>query len=641
MFLISKMDAIYEGAEFTIVNAAGDARTGLPGVAKTARRPQPRVELELGSEKARGKAAIRTVPDRIRDMIGISEQEYDEETAGQSAWLETKHIGPRGRVALDFGERLHDGKMMKKYDIPKEQLDYYKYMADYYKTPFEVFMDTKMVELARRMGMPLREMYDHTRRKLAEQEGIDTSNGLPKVGNTVTPSDKPERDLPPNKMEGKLVLVSTLEEPRTTIRNSEWATRGWTYQEGVLSNRRLVFTEDQVYWECSGMAVCESVRLPLNVLQDPSGNRMADYMLSGIFDDDLHENSELQYGFQAPPSDDVGEQILMLDAHIHAFTSRKLSYEGDSLNAFLGVAARYTTDAGLLLVMGLPVWVGAFADDTPGLQHSFALSICSWTHTARDSGQGVELYVADCPRRRQFPSWTWAGWEGTIDFCNEKQSKFHRAGQGGGFVGTIAVLPEGARVCGDDIFETVGVDLPHSDYLKALTSKDWVRSIDKIWSAEMMLHDVEGTEATLLTGWATVSTTSDQQKHWLLTVQKPLVLRHMCLMYAMVDGERVRLTEEVVKVHLSVPMTEEELVIGHENGQLTTVLIFAGTVPYIWNGIARFLILRMVDDSEGRWERVGRLNMWISEKTMRTCANVEDMIDALPVKRFGKDITIV
>jgi hypothetical protein len=46
-FLISKMDAIYEGAEFTIVAAAGDARTGLPGVATIPRKPQPRVALKM------------------------------------------------------------------------------------------------------------------------------------------------------------------------------------------------------------------------------------------------------------------------------------------------------------------------------------------------------------------------------------------------------------------------------------------------------------------------------------------------------------------------------------------------------------------------------------------------------------------
>jgi hypothetical protein len=52
--LISKMNAIYEGAEFTIVAAAGDARTGLPGVEMTPRKPQPRVEVKERSQTTRG-----------------------------------------------------------------------------------------------------------------------------------------------------------------------------------------------------------------------------------------------------------------------------------------------------------------------------------------------------------------------------------------------------------------------------------------------------------------------------------------------------------------------------------------------------------------------------------------------------------
>ncbi len=34
-----------------------------------------------------------------------------------------------------------------------------------------------------------------------------------------------------------------------TIVAATWSTRGWTYRGGVLSNRRLVFTEGQVYFE--------------------------------------------------------------------------------------------------------------------------------------------------------------------------------------------------------------------------------------------------------------------------------------------------------------------------------------------------------------------------------------------------------
>lgn len=40
------MDAIFEGAEFTIVAAAGDASTGLPGVTTKSQNLQPLIELK-------------------------------------------------------------------------------------------------------------------------------------------------------------------------------------------------------------------------------------------------------------------------------------------------------------------------------------------------------------------------------------------------------------------------------------------------------------------------------------------------------------------------------------------------------------------------------------------------------------------
>jgi hypothetical protein len=269
----------------------------------------------------------------------------------------------------------------------------------------------KPKQVAQGIGIPLRELVPYMLRQMASRAGVpadsvgDISSIPPRP---ITSSSKIEKPPPSGQIAGRTILISTLEDPRITISNSEWATRGWTYQEGVLSNRRLVFTEQQVYWECRGMAMNESLDLPLVDLYDPSGTRMADYMLSGIFDGDLHRVPELRYGFKTSAVDEVSEQVLKLDSHIRAFTSRNLSYDSDSLNAFLGVAARYSTDNGLCL-LGMPVLAGLFANGKPGLQDTFALSVSAWTRAAQRVAEDAEMYVADCPRRAQFPSWTWAG----------------------------------------------------------------------------------------------------------------------------------------------------------------------------------------------------------------------------------------
>jgi hypothetical protein len=35
------------------------------------------------------------------------------------------------------------------------------------------------------------------------------------------------------------------------LENSKWNTRGWTYQEAILSTRKLVFTSFEVWFECN------------------------------------------------------------------------------------------------------------------------------------------------------------------------------------------------------------------------------------------------------------------------------------------------------------------------------------------------------------------------------------------------------
>lgn len=48
-----------------------------------------------------------------------------------------------------------------------------------------------------------------------------------------------------------LRLAVPLPTPRESLAHTHWDTRGWTYQELMLSRRRLFFTPDQIYFECA------------------------------------------------------------------------------------------------------------------------------------------------------------------------------------------------------------------------------------------------------------------------------------------------------------------------------------------------------------------------------------------------------
>ena len=623
-FLISKMNAIYEGAEFTIVAAAGDARNGLPGVTTKTRKLQPLVKLK---ERVRNTAAAIAnnpatyKPDPYLKLLGITTAEY-EEASKDREWLDLHRFGLKSQVALDSEDIKKfekEQQIMETYGISREHLTVFQDFAEDYGKAIDDWM-LVMKQMARDKGVPLQELAPHILREIATRAGmpaqaIESIKRRPPP--PITRSSKVEKPLPPGEIPGTTILISTLEDARMSIRHSEWASRGWTYQEGVLSNRRLVFTEQQMYWECNGMAANES--LDILDLYDPSHTRFADYMLSGIFDSDRHRVPELQYGFQiSDVAEEIGEQILKLDSHIRAFTSRNLSYDSDAWNAFLGVAARYSTNDGLCLLLGMPVWAGLFATGKPGLQDTFAMSISAWTHAAERVAQDAEMYVVDSPRRSQFPSWTWVGWKGRIDFS-------------------------ATGAAGEDEDDTAGSqDTVHVDFFKAMTSNSWAGGINHLWSAEMMLHATDGSEATMLIGHAPVPhTTTDPNKTWLLTIHSPLVLRHMVLMHSTIRGEWRRLMGKRVQLHLSTPTTEAELRTGHQSGELVTVLVFASTVPFVFNGTARYLILRRVDDAGTRWERIGRLAMTLEEWELDGYRSSAGMIDALPVKRFGRNIVLI
>ena len=79
--------------------------------------------------------------------------------------------------------------------------------------------------------------------------GISAEAGLPGVK-----QDSRRRVQEPFVVKG-IQLIETLDpngngEAGSYVGESVWNERGWTFQERLLSRRALVFTDEQVYWEC-------------------------------------------------------------------------------------------------------------------------------------------------------------------------------------------------------------------------------------------------------------------------------------------------------------------------------------------------------------------------------------------------------
>ena len=170
---------------------------------------------------------------------------------------------------------------------------------------------------------------------------------------------------------GNLKLATTFPSLEMTIMTSEWRSRGWTLQEGILSNRCILFGPEQVYFECAEMACSESVQEPsLSVYQR---NHLIPYKSR------LENPFFREYDF-----------VALYWRLIQDYTGRNLKYDKDALNAFSAFTAEFER-GGHSLIWGL---------SAQGLARHLL-----WEHEPWD--------LRDVRRRNGFPSWSWAGWRET------------------------------------------------------------------------------------------------------------------------------------------------------------------------------------------------------------------------------------
>jgi hypothetical protein len=93
--------------------------------------------------------------------------------------------------------------------------------------------------------------------------GKNPHYGLPGVGSRP-------RSLLRHMNIGNVKLVQILR-PGLDFPKSPWWGRAWTYQEGVLSRRKLVFTDHQVFYVCDKTHAAESMNVHAGIvsLHDP------------------------------------------------------------------------------------------------------------------------------------------------------------------------------------------------------------------------------------------------------------------------------------------------------------------------------------------------------------------------------------
>ncbi|KAJ8589456.1 HET-domain-containing protein [Rhizopogon salebrosus TDB-379] len=183
-----------------------------------------------------------------------------------------------------------------------------------------------------------------------------------------------------------LHLALPLPKASEVIASSAWNKRGWTYQEVMLSRRRIFFTAHQVYFECVKGTCGEEV--------------VSGYLL------------EVPVGTHLPTSAPVSliERESYLDLYmsvVAAYTQRRLTMESDVVDAVAAILRGLTKGFNM-------------ADGDYGKAFRFGMLLAGgleqallWQPTVNAPSS---RRVPTDEMKVTWPSWSWAAWRGAVRY---------------------------------------------------------------------------------------------------------------------------------------------------------------------------------------------------------------------------------
>ncbi|KAG2125741.1 heterokaryon incompatibility protein-domain-containing protein [Suillus clintonianus] len=190
-----------------------------------------------------------------------------------------------------------------------------------------------------------------------------------------------------------LHLSVPLPTPREVLTSSAWSTRGWTYQELMLSRRRIYFTRHQVYFECRHDIFCEDLVAESKRLA--SSKTPLRYKGAGRF-----------------TSGEPGKTDQYMSSYMPAiaeYTRRNLTVESDIVDAITALtnalAKRFELGG------GDPARAFLFGMSLMELDHALL-----WQH--HPHVPQVRRSLTD-EGTSPWPSWAWAAWRGAVHYQGE------------------------------------------------------------------------------------------------------------------------------------------------------------------------------------------------------------------------------
>jgi len=193
------------------------------------------------------------------------------------------------------------------------------------------------------------------------------------------------------------------------INKSCYNRRGWTYQERLLSRRRIYFYEGKVYFECGAGFYGEQSVLDLKEIPWSNTSHFKT-VHPRIYDINIPSSKD-QPNYRARLHRDIWPMHMNFDSWdigfkfwrevVEEFSTKDLTFERDAFDACLGVFTAFETYSEWPILYGLPIPLFHIA--------LLWIPIRGSSPSRRTGKQDHEQSEIDV-----FPSWSWIGWTGRV-----------------------------------------------------------------------------------------------------------------------------------------------------------------------------------------------------------------------------------
>ena len=243
-----------------------------------------------------------------------------------------------------------------------------------------------------------------------------------------------------------------LENFPAALSKSHWASRAWTFQEGLLSTRKLVFSSKQVYFVCPSATSSEAT----------SSMAKPPVMWNRILDSIEHSALNGPAIPKSPQEDQLGELVA-------EYTRRNLGHAEDCLSAFKGVLSTMERTQDAHFFSGLPL-----ADFGRWLL---------WSEIPKKPpAPGVPSFALPANWHRVgWPSWTWVGHWAPVHYYT-----FSR--EANGIALRRLVRPIAVSAATFAIRTSAGARVPLQDYVRGLHARAGRRGISHTHLGEIRLQ---------------------------------------------------------------------------------------------------------------------------------------------------------